>query len=43
MGGLVYWLLLAHLHPEGLGFAWLRILAVSLSFGGFEMWRVARN
>jgi len=43
MGGLAYWLLLAHFHPDGLEFAWLRILAVSLSFGGFEMWRVARN
>ena len=43
MGGLAYWLLLTHFYPEGLEFAWLRILAVSLSFGGFEMWRVARN
>ena len=43
MGGLVYWLLLAHVHPDGLDSAWLRILAVSLCFGGFEVWRAARN
>ena len=43
MGGLAYWLLLTHFYPEGLEFAWLRILAVSLSFGGFEMWRAARS
>jgi len=42
-GGFLYWLILAGVHPEGLESAWLRILAISLSFGGFEMWRVARN
>lgn len=43
MGGAVYWLLLSYADPGGLDFAWLRILAVSLSFGAVEVWRVARK
>jgi hypothetical protein len=43
IGGLMYWLLLVYIYPNGLEHAWLRVLAVSVSFGGFEMWRVARN
>jgi hypothetical protein len=43
MGGLMYWLLLVYIYPDGLELAWLRVLAVSLSFGGLEVWRVARN
>lgn len=39
-GGLLYCLALAYFHPAGLDLAWLRVAAVSLTFGGFEMWRV---
>ncbi len=42
-GGLMYCLVLAYFHPDGLEFAWLRVLALSLTFGGFEMWRVTRK
>jgi hypothetical protein len=43
IGGFMYYLVLAYFHPDALEFAWLRVLAVSLIFGGFEMWRVARR
>ncbi len=43
IGGLVYCLIMAYYHPEGLQIAGLRVLALSLTFGGFEMWRVRRQ
>ncbi len=43
IGGLIYCLGLAYFHPGGLEFAWPRVLALSLIFGGFEMWRVTRT
>ncbi len=43
IGGLAYCLALAYFHPDGLKFAWLRVLVLSLTFGGFEMWRVTRQ
>jgi predicted lipid-binding transport protein (Tim44 family) len=43
LGGVVYCLILAHFHSQVLGFAWLSVLALSMTFGGFEMWRVARK
>ncbi|MBK5291600.1 MAG: hypothetical protein JJE04_08000 [Acidobacteriia bacterium] len=42
-GGLLYCLILAYFHPAGLASAWPRVLALSLTFGGFEMWRVTRK
>jgi predicted lipid-binding transport protein (Tim44 family) len=42
-GGLLYCLVLASFHPAELERAWLRVLALSLVFGGFEIWRVTRN
>ncbi len=39
-GGLLYCLVLASFHPAELERAWLRVLALSLVFGGFEIWRV---
>ncbi len=41
-GGLIYVLVLTSVYPAGLEFAWLRVIGVSLGFGGFEMWRRAR-
>ncbi|MDX1981596.1 MAG: hypothetical protein SFV51_15110 [Bryobacteraceae bacterium] len=43
IGGLIYCLALAYLHPARLESAWLRVAIVSLAFGCFEMWRVTRN
>ena len=43
IGGLAYCLILAQFHPGGLDLAWLRVLALSLTLGGFEMWRVRRR
>ena len=42
-GGLLYCLALAYFHPAELDLAWLRVAAVSVTFGGFEMWRVTRK
>jgi len=43
IGGIVYCLVMVCFHPVELEFAWLRVLALSLTFGGFEMWRVTRR
>lgn len=43
IGGLVYCLILSCFNSEGLQIAGLRVLALSLTFGGFEMWRVRRQ
>lgn len=43
VGGLTFCVVLAYVHPDGLELAWLRVLAVSMIFGGFEMWRAARR
>jgi hypothetical protein len=42
-GGLMYCLVVARFYPAGIELAWMRVLALSLIFGGFEMWRVAQN
>ena len=42
-GGLIYSAAHNAFHPTGLEFAWLRILALSVTFGGFEIWRVTEN
>ena len=42
-GGLVYCLILAYYNPDGLQLAALRVLAISLTFGGFEIWRAKRQ
>ena len=36
-------MLLAYFDPAGLEYVWLRVLFTSLIFGGFEVWRVARE
>jgi hypothetical protein len=41
-GGLVYCLILAYYGSQDLQIAGMRVLALSLTFGGFEMWRVRR-
>jgi predicted lipid-binding transport protein (Tim44 family) len=41
-GGLVYCMILAYFSSQDLQIAGLRVLALSLTFGGFEMWRVRR-
>lgn len=43
VGGIVYCLILAYYHSQDLQIAGLRVLALSLTFGGFEMWRVRRQ
>lgn len=43
IGGLMYCLVLVYFHPDGLEVACLRVVALSLTFGGFEMWRVRRK
>ena len=43
IGGLIYCLVLAYADPQGLQFVWLRVLALALTFGGFEMWRVTHE
>ncbi len=43
IGGLVYCLVLAYFDPDDLEIAWLRVLALALTFGAFEMWRVIRK
>lgn len=42
IGGLVYTLILSYFEPDGLRLALLRALALSLTFGAFEAWRVRR-
>ena len=42
-GGLVYCMILACCHSQHLQIAGLRVLALSLTFGGFEMWRVRQK
>ncbi|MBA3975717.1 MAG: hypothetical protein C0504_16045 [Candidatus Solibacter sp.] len=42
-GGLVYCMILAYFSSQDLQIAGLRVLALSLTFGGFEMWRVRRQ
>jgi len=42
LGGAVYCLAVAYLQPGGLMLAALRVLALSLTFAGFEVWRVRR-
>ncbi|MBE0658021.1 MAG: hypothetical protein IH602_10045 [Bryobacteraceae bacterium] len=43
VGGLVYCMILAYFNYQDLQIAGLRVLALSLTFGGFEMWRVRRQ
>lgn len=43
IGGLMYCLALAYFNPDGVEFAWGRVLALSLTFVGFETWRVTRT
>lgn len=43
LGGLLYCIALSYLYPTGLDQAWMRILAISLTLGGFETWRVMRR
>ena len=43
VGGFAYCLILAFLQPNGLQVAVLRVLALSLTFGFFESWRVGRQ
>jgi hypothetical protein len=43
IGGGVYCLILLFLQTDELGLACLRVAAVSLVFGGFEMWRVTQG
>ena len=40
VGGLLYCLILALYYPSGLSLAWLRVVALCVACGGFEMWRV---
>lgn len=42
-GGLLYCLALAYFGAGGIVTVWLRVLAVSLAFGAFEVWRVSRK
>lgn len=39
MGGLLYCLVIARIQPEALDSAWWRVGAMSLIFGGVELWR----
>jgi hypothetical protein len=41
-GGLVYCMILAYFDSRDLQIAGMRVLALSLTFGGFEVWRVQR-
>lgn len=41
-GGFVYCMILAYYGSHDLQIAVMRVLALSLTFGGFEMWRVRR-
>ncbi len=43
LGGLLYCLVVAWFHPGGIELAWMRVIALALIFGGFEVWRVARE
>jgi hypothetical protein len=43
LSGLLYCLVVAWFHPGGLELAWMRVIALALIFGGFEVWRVARE
>lgn len=43
LAGLLYCLGLAYFYPAGLEYAWLRVLAMSCTFGGFETWRGMRQ
>jgi hypothetical protein len=42
LGGAIYCVAVACLQPGGLKLAALRVLAVSLTFAGFEVWRMQR-
>ena len=42
-GGLVYCLAIGFFQPASIDFALPRLLALSLIFGGFELWRVSRK
>jgi hypothetical protein len=42
-GGLLYCLVLTYVRPDEVAIALPRVLALSLTFGGFEMWRVSRK
>jgi len=41
LGGLVYCLLLVYCRPGDLIFAWPGVIVLAMTFGGFEMWRIA--
>ena len=43
MGGLLYCLVIARIQPEALDSAWWRVGAMSLLFGGVELWRDSRR
>ncbi len=43
LAGLLYCIALSYFYPAGLDRAWMRVLAISLTFGGFETWRVMRR
>lgn len=43
IGGVIYCLILTWLQTDGLVLAALRVVALSLVFGGFEMWRVTQG
>jgi predicted lipid-binding transport protein (Tim44 family) len=43
VGGLMYCLVLAYFQPAELALAPLRVAALALTFGGFEVWRVTRK
>lgn len=42
LGGAFYCLAVAYLQPGGLKLAALRVLALALTFAGFEVWRMRR-
>jgi len=42
-GGLLYCLVLTYFRPDEVAIALPRVLALSLTFGGFEMWRISRG
>jgi hypothetical protein len=43
IGGLLYCLVLTYIRPDQVEIALPRVLALSLTFGGFEMWRISRG
>lgn len=43
LGGLLCCIALSYLYPAGLDQAWMRVLTISLTLGGFETWRVMRR